>query len=116
MSMTMSSGFERVEVITSVQRRQRWSLIKSPRIFKWRLMQTRRRFTLAFKQQIVEETCQPGASLASVALSHQINANQLHRWRRELLQLPGDGRAERFVPVTLAKPNGAYLTFPCLLT
>jgi transposase len=46
----------------------------------------RRRFTHAFKQQLVEATLQPDASIASVALEHRINANQLHRWRQELLR------------------------------
>jgi transposase len=48
-------------------------------------MARRRQFTLENKRQLVEETCQPGASVASVAMTHQINANQLHKWRRELL-------------------------------
>jgi transposase len=47
-------------------------------------MQTRRRFSLAFKQQLVAATLEPGASVAGVALEHKINANQLHAWRREL--------------------------------
>lgn len=46
----------------------------------------RRRYTRTFKQQLVEATLQPGASIASVALEHRINANQLHRWRQELLR------------------------------
>jgi transposase len=46
----------------------------------------RRRYSRTFKQQLVEATLQPDASIASVALEHRINANQLHRWRQELLR------------------------------
>jgi transposase len=46
----------------------------------------RRRYSRSFKQQLVEATLQAGASIASVALEHKINANQLHRWRQELLR------------------------------
>jgi len=34
------------------------------------------------RRQIVEETLKPGASVALVARSHGVNANQLFAWRR----------------------------------
>jgi len=34
------------------------------------------------KRRIVEETLEPGVSLASVALKHGVNANLLFSWRR----------------------------------
>ena len=34
------------------------------------------------RRQIVEETLRPGASVARVARSHGVNANQLFAWRR----------------------------------
>lgn len=43
---------------------------------------TRRRFNREFKRQLVEQ-CQPGVSVAGIAMSHGINPNQLHRWIRE---------------------------------
>ena len=43
---------------------------------------TRRRPSADLKQQILAECAQPGASVASVALSHGINANVVHKWRR----------------------------------
>lgn len=42
----------------------------------------RRRHSAELKQQILAECAQPGASVASVALSHGINANVVHKWRR----------------------------------
>lgn len=40
----------------------------------------KRIFTLAFRRWLVEQTRQPGASVAGLALRHGINANQLRRW------------------------------------
>ena len=49
-------------------------------------MPKRRRHSLEFKRQVVAAACQPGASLAAVALEYQINSNLLHTWRRQLAQ------------------------------
>jgi transposase len=35
------------------------------------------------KRRIVEETLQPGASVARVARAHEVNANQVFAWRRQ---------------------------------
>ena len=43
---------------------------------------TRRSYSKSFKTQVVQECVQPGASIASVALSHGINANIVHKWIR----------------------------------
>src|SRR6218665_223183 len=52
-----------------------------------------------FKQQILSECAEPGASLARIALSHGINANVVHKWRRQAGgALPVMG-APSFVPV-----------------
>lgn len=42
----------------------------------------RQRRSIAAKRRIVEETLAPGASVARVARSHEINANQVFGWRR----------------------------------
>ena len=44
----------------------------------------RRHWTEAFKRQIVAETLEPGASVSIVARRHDVNANQLFKWRREM--------------------------------
>ncbi len=46
-------------------------------------MATRRTHSLEFKQSAVEASRQAGASIAGVAMAHGINANQLHKWRRQ---------------------------------
>ena len=42
----------------------------------------RRRHSTELKARVLSECAQPGASVASVALSHGINANVVHKWRR----------------------------------
>ena len=64
---------------------------------------TRRHFSDAFKRALIEQSLQPGMSVARVALEHGINPNQLHIWRRARL---GDGARgveseQRLVPVVL---------------
>src|SRR5215211_2154362 len=73
---------ERVEVITSVQRRRRWSTEE--------------------KVRIVEETYLPGNSVSLVARRHGIAANQLFTWRRLMAQgaLTAAGAGEQVVPAS----------------
>ena len=37
----------------------------------------------AFKQAVIAACCEPGASVAGIALANGINANQVRRWMRE---------------------------------
>ena len=46
----------------------------------------RRRRSVAEKRRIVEETLEPGASVARVARAHGVNANQVFAWRRQYRQ------------------------------
>jgi transposase len=57
-------SFRRVEVLTGVPRRRRWSA--------------------AEKAAIVAESLRPGAVASAVALRHGLHRNQLYMWRREL--------------------------------
>jgi hypothetical protein len=43
-------------------------------------MHQRHSYTKTFKAQVVQECLQPGASIASVALGHGINANLVRKW------------------------------------
>jgi transposase len=43
---------------------------------------TRRRYSPAFKAQVLDECDAPGASVAKVAMSHGINTNVVHGWRK----------------------------------
>ena len=60
--MSMTGKIEHVEVITSVQRRRRWSTEE--------------------KAAIVQGTYLPGMSVSLVARRHGIAPNQLFTWRR----------------------------------
>ncbi len=61
-----------------------------------------RHHELALKRLIVEETLQPGASVARIARKHGINANQVFLWRKAYREglLPEPSPA--LLPVTLA--------------
>lgn len=72
----------KIEVITSVQRRRRW--------------------TAAEKVRIVEETYEPGATVSLVARRHGVAPNQLFTWRRLVSQggLMAAGAGEEVVPAS----------------
>ena len=82
MTVSMTSSSDRVEIITSVQRRRRW--------------------TAAQKMRIVEETLEPGASVSEVARRHEVAPNQLVTWRRLAAQgaLTAAGAGEEVVPAS----------------
>ncbi len=43
----------------------------------------RRNHPEEFKQAVVEACCEPGASVAGIAMANGVNANQVRRWMRE---------------------------------
>ena len=59
----------------------------------------RRYHTLEFKQQLVTKSSGHGASVAGVAMSPGINANQLHKWRRDLLRPIAPATRNALLPV-----------------
>ena len=80
--MSMSNSTDRVEIITSVQRRRRW--------------------TAPEKVRMVEETFEPGMTVSLVARRHGVAANQLFTWRRLVAQgsLTAAGSGEEVVPAS----------------
>jgi transposase len=62
----------------------------------------RRRYDRTVKQQIVEQTLVPGASVARIAREHGLNANQLFKWRRQHL-------ATRVTPTASTAAPAAWL-------
>ena len=78
----MSNPADRVEIITSVQRRRRW--------------------TAAEKVRIVEETFEPGMTVSLVARRHGVAPNQLFTWRRLVVEgaLTAAGSGEQVVPAS----------------
>ena len=65
---------------------------------------SRRVWSKQEKRQIVEETLQPGASVSVVARAHDVNANQVFRWRQlyRAGRLNVEQNAARLLPVKIA--------------
>jgi transposase len=63
----------------------------------------RREWPEALKRQMVAETLEPGSSVSIVARRHDVNTNQLFKWRRELLPkaVPAVVEAGAMVPVEI---------------
>jgi transposase len=65
----------------------------------------RREYSEALKRQMVAETLAPGASVSIVARRHDVNSNQLFRWRRQLLPKAAV-ESRSMVPVEIAPDGG----------
>ena len=80
--MSMINPPNRIEVVTSVQRRRRW--------------------TASEKVRMVEETLAPGMTVSLVARQHGVAPNQLFTWRRLVAQggLTAAGSGEEVVPAS----------------
>ena len=68
---------------------------------------SRRNYSAQFRALVLEQCAPPGASVAKVALSHGMNANVVHRWRREARDNAGSvspGWVREFVPVSVSAP------------
>jgi transposase len=85
MSMPSSKERDSIEVVTSVQRRRRWSVDE--------------------KVRLVEETEQPGMSVSSVARKYELAPSLLFRWKRLLAEggRSALGADEAVVPASEAK-------------
>jgi transposase len=63
----------------------------------------RRRYSREVKAQILAECKAPGASVAKVALSHGINANIVHGWRKRVRDRETAPTARHeFIPLAVA--------------
>src|SRR4029434_7858374 len=82
MPVSMTGKIEYVEVITSVQRRRRWSAGE--------------------KAPIVQKTYAPGMSVSLVARQHGVAPNQVFTWRRLYAEgaLSAIGAGEEVVPAS----------------
>lgn len=60
----------------------------------------RRRWAPAEKARIVEESLAPGATVVEIARRHDVNANQIYLWRREV-RLASESRV-RFLPIAVS--------------
>ena len=69
----------------------------------------RRRHSAVLKAEIPNACAQPGVSVAGIALSYGVNANLVHRWRRDAkrpldLQLPRSETAQFVLPAVAGAP------------
>jgi transposase len=84
--------------MSTVEDRETVVTLKDGRTRRFRSKQERRR--------IVEETMKPGASVALVARAHDVNANQVFKWRRQheqgRLEL---NKATTLLPVKISDTN-----------
>ena len=66
----------------------------------------RRRYSREFKAQVMAECDVPGASVAKVAMSHGINTNVVHGWRKSARQAGAVtiSPQREFVPIQLEPP------------
>jgi len=62
----------------------------------------RRRHDDELKRRVLAECAAPSASVAQVALAHGLNANLVHKWRRQAGAAVPVSKLREFVPVTLA--------------
>ena len=70
----------------------------------------RRHHPEAFKQAVIEACCEPGASVAGIAMANGVNANQVRRWMRERgIESPTRRVA---MPVLEAMPAPAFVQLP----
>lgn len=66
--------------------------------------QRRRRHSEAFKAESIAACCQPGVSIAAVALSRRLNANLLRRWVADAEQAGRHRRGGGAVTRSLSAP------------
>jgi transposase len=80
--VSMTNSTNNIEVVSSVQRRRRW--------------------TASEKVRMVEETFEPGMTVSLVARRHGVAANQLFTWRRLVAQgsVTAAGSGEEVVPAS----------------
>ena len=65
----------------------------------------RRRWPEVLKRRMVAETLEPGASVSIVARRHDVNANQLFKWRREMTSELPAADSVAMLPVEIAQPT-----------
>ena len=62
----------------------------------------RREYSTAFKESVLAQTREPGASVSSVALRHGLHPNMVHRWLRE----------QRLARQQAQQPTPAFVPLP----
>ncbi len=69
-------------------------------------LRRRRTHSRVFKRRVVKLSLEPGASVARIALEHQLNANLVFKWRRDHLRsLAPPAASARLLPVQVDAPS-----------
>jgi len=75
-----------------------------------------RRYHAPELKKAVLDECRAGASVASVAMAHGLNANLVHKWRREQGKVVAAATtpipAQTFIPLAITLPAPAAPTAP----
>ncbi|MGV8864986.1 MAG: IS66-like element accessory protein TnpA [Pseudomonas sp.] len=74
----------------------------------------RRTYSKSFKAQVIAECAQPDTSIANVALTHNLNANLVHKW----ILLHGQkshALQTAFIPVKTSPPIAAHQVPPATI-
>ena len=72
-------------------------------------------YPVEFKRQLAVAACEPGVSVSKLALAHQVNANMVFKWRRDLRAGLFDDAAQTptaLLPVVLGRAPVAALPKP----
>lgn len=73
--------------------------------------QERRSYSKSFKAQVIAECAQPDTSIANVALTHNLNANLVHKWIRVHVQKNLTPQTA-FIPVKTSPPVPTHQALP----
>ncbi|HEY1394319.1 MAG TPA: transposase [Methylibium sp.] len=73
---------------------------------------SRRQHDRAFKEELVRQSLEPGASVSAIALRNGINANMLFKWRREQRRAVAMREAPAVLLPVEVTPRAAVTTVP----
>ena len=99
------------------------TMFKDSQTQRYAQRRTHRTYTSQFKADLVALTHHSHESVAALALQHGINANLLHRWRKECAQGlhrsngdasldPHTPKVPEFIPIAMTNPKALTTTTP----
>ena len=76
--------------------------------------QERHSYSKSFKAQVIAECAQADTSIANVALTHNVNANLVHKWIRVSTQ-KNLAQQTAFIPVKATPPIATHQVLPATI-
>ncbi|MNX69859.1 Transposase [compost metagenome] len=76
--------------------------------------QERRSYSKSFKAQVIAECAQPDISIANVVLTHNLNANLVHKWIRVHAQKTLTLQTA-FIPIKASPPIAMHQALPATI-